>query len=69
MNLTTRQRRFLTLSSAPDGQCPWNMPKGGPYLQSHELKPLTDSNLVSFSDEFDVWVTTPKGKLALGAER
>lgn len=52
-----RQRKFLSLASRDGGACPWDMPKGGPYLKNEEMRPLIDAGAVVWSDMLCAWVT------------
>lgn len=65
MKLTARQRKFLQLASEKGGLCPWNMPKGSPWMKGNELRPLETENLVAYSEGLDSWIATPKGRVML----
>lgn len=62
MKLSARQKKFLSLASDEFGFDPWDPPKGAPVLRNDEIGPLTDADLARFSQEFDVWITTPTGR-------
>ena len=67
MKLSARQTKFLTLVSCISGLCPWDMPKGGPYLKNHEIKPLIKDGLIAWKEKTNCWDITRAGKKVLAS--